>query len=142
MELILIRDQSTRKATPGRLYLRQGKSDIFLGYTLEDVVRPDGEKVPGQTAIPAGSYTVRLTMSNRFKKVLPLLDNVPMFSGVRIHGGNTSEDTEGCILVGRVRFSADKIGQCAECLANIITLIHAASARREPVTLTIEAFES
>lgn len=142
MELVLLRDQSTRKSTPGRLYLRQGEKDVFLGYTLEDIVRPAGEKVPGATAIPAGSYRVRLTMSNRFKKVLPLLDSVPMFTGIRIHGGNTSEDTEGCILVGRVRFSADKIGQCAECLQNIITLIHAAEARREPVTLTIEAFAS
>lgn len=142
MQLMLVRDQSTRRSTPGRLYLKQGAQDVFLGYTLEDVVRPAGEKIPGQTAIPAGSYTVRLTMSNRFKKILPLLDNVPMFSGVRIHGGNTSDDTEGCILVGRVRFSADKIGQCAECLKNIMALIHAAEARRETVTLTIEAFES
>lgn len=142
MKMLLIRDQSTRRSTPGRLYLLQGEKEVFLGYTLEDIVRAPGEKVPGATAIPAGEYAVRLTMSNRFKKILPLLDAVPMFTGIRIHGGNTSEDTEGCILVGCARYSADRIGNCADCLQNIIHLIHAASARKERVTIEIRGFES
>lgn len=139
MRFILMRDQSTARSTPGRLFLEQaGKMPLFLGYTLEDVTRPSGVKISGQTAIPVGEYSVSLTLSNRFKKILPLLANVPNFSGVRIHGGNTSADTEGCILVGRARFGADKIGNCADCLQNIMSLIHAAEARREPVTISIE----
>ena len=77
---------------------------------IEDVVRDknkDGDlqdageaKVYGQTAIPYGTYKVQLTMSNRFKKVLPLLLNVPEFEGIRIHAGNTAEDSHGCLLVG------------------------------------------
>jgi hypothetical protein len=77
---------------------------------LEDVVRDknkDGDlqdageaKVYGQTAIPYGTYKVQLTMSNRFKKVLPLLIGVPEFEGIRIHAGNKHEDTHGCLLVG------------------------------------------
>lgn len=139
MRLLLMRDQSIAASTPGRLFLEKtGEMPLFLGYTLEDIVRPAGVKINGKTAIPAGEYSLSLTMSNRFKKILPLLANVPNFSGVRMHGGNTSEDTEGCILVGRSRYSADKIGNCAECLKNIMSLIQAAIARREPVSIKIE----
>lgn len=69
--------------------------------TLEDVVRPPLEKVWGETAIPAGTYKVILNQSNRFKCLMPLLLNVPGFDGIRIHAGNTAEDTHGCLLVGK-----------------------------------------
>jgi hypothetical protein len=70
-------------------------------FTLEDEVREG--KIPGRTAIPEGEYEVIVNMSQRFRTELPLLLNVPDFTGVRIHPGNTEADTEGCILVGQER---------------------------------------
>jgi len=52
------------------------------------------------TAIPCGSYNLVINYSNRYKRPLPRLLNVPNFSGILIHPGNTTEDTAGCILVG------------------------------------------
>lgn len=103
----LQREEFTDESTVGKLYFRLSDRDpwTWLCWTLEDVVREvPGEpveawKVKGQTAIPRGTYAVRVTHSNRFKTDLPLLLNVPGFAGVRLHGGNTAADTEGCILV-------------------------------------------
>jgi hypothetical protein len=96
MNLVLIRSRFSKRSTLGRLYV-DGKLECW---TLEDAVRP-GPKVPGETAIPAGHYPVRLTYSPRFRRELPLVVGVPGFEGIRIHPGNTDVDTEGCILVGR-----------------------------------------
>lgn len=103
MKLTLKREPSTTKSTPGQLYV----DGVFECYTLEDVVRPN--KIYGQTAIPAGTYKVIINMSNRFKRLLPLLLDVPNYEGVRIHPGNTDKDTDGCILPGVTR-SVDFVG--------------------------------
>ena len=82
--------------TIGKLYI----DGHYLCDTLEDVVRPNGQKIIGKTAIPAGKYKVKKTMSPRFKIILPEILNVPNFTGVRIHSGNTAKDTDGCLLLG------------------------------------------
>lgn len=80
--------------TIGKLYI----NGVYQCDTLEDVTREI--KIQDKTCIPAGTYKVIITMSNRFKKMMPLLLDVPYFEGIRIHSGNTSVDTSGCILVG------------------------------------------
>ena len=100
---------------------------VFHCHTLEDVVRPDGVKVFGQTAIPKGKYEVVINHSNHFNKDLPELLKVPMFDGIRIHGGNTDADTEGCILVGAASNGKDEISICAGVLQSLIEKIKASS---------------
>jgi len=70
----------------------------FTCYTLEDKIRT--VKIKHETCIPAGVYKVVLSLSQRFKVILPLLLNVPGFEGIRIHSGNTIAHTSGCVLVG------------------------------------------
>lgn len=98
MELILKRKYRTPDYTIGKLYV-DGK---YFCDTLEDKVRDltKENKVPGQTAIPAGRYDVVVNISPRFKRKLPRLLNVPGFEGILIHRGNSAKDTSGCILVG------------------------------------------
>ena len=64
----------------------------------EEIIK---KKVKGETAIPTGIYPVYLTYSPKYKKKMPLIDNVKGYSGIRIHSGNTSKDTEGCLIVGK-----------------------------------------
>lgn len=59
------------------------------------------KKIKGETAIPTGVYKIEITYSPKYKRMMPLLIGVKGYSGVRIHSGNTSKDTEGCLLVGR-----------------------------------------
>ena len=105
MEIVVKRIALKPTYTIGKLYI---DGEYFCD-TLEDTVRDlnkngkfdNGEKkVYGGTAIPYGKYEVKWTYSHRFKKYTPQLMNVPSFDGIRIHSGNSSTDTEGCLLLG------------------------------------------
>lgn len=96
MKLTLKRNFKGPDYTIGKLYI----DGHYFCDTLEDTVRPAGQKIAGKTAIPAGDYKVIKSYSPRFKKILPEILDVPGFSGVRIHAGNTAKDTEGCLLLG------------------------------------------
>jgi len=113
----------------------------FICYTLEDTVREqvgvpvEQWKVMSKTAIPTGTYPVTITMSNRFKTMLPLLGNVPGFSGVRIHTGNSAKDTEGCILVGAGwDGKSGWISSSAVAFAQLLPLLESTT---DPITITI-----
>ena len=107
MEIVVVRFHKKEKYTIGKMYI----NGTYFCDTLEDTDRGltqemnldiiDKTKVYGKTAIPTGRYRVELTKSKKFGRVLPLLYNVKGFEGIRIHRGNTDEDTLGCILVGQ-----------------------------------------
>lgn len=129
MLLTLQRHYLGPEYTLGALFVH---GDPF-GYTLEDTVREaetparwiwtSTMKVPGRTAIPSGRYEVAVTWSERFSRPLPLIMGVPDFSGVRIHGGNTAKDTEGCPLLGAQQDASGRVWDCAEVVNRLIRLI-------------------
>lgn len=136
MELKLNRIFLGSSATIGELLV----NDKYLCDTLEDRVRPEGEKVYGKTAIPEGTYEVKLTHSPRFKKILPEILNVPNFSGIRIHTGNSSKDTEGCILVGTWDGEKeDWVGNSRIAFDELTTLLEEATNNKEKVTITVKS---
>lgn len=113
MNLILQRIAKKKEYTIGRLYMKEEREGTapslqYFCDTLEPTWRnvgwgKPGRKVAGRTAIPAGRYAVAVTWSPHLKEWLPLLLHVPLFEGIRIHAGNTAQDTRGCILVGENR---------------------------------------
>lgn len=114
--------------------------------TLEDINRDlnkngkfdsDTEKkIKGETCIPFGIYEVKLTFSNRFKRILPELLNVPSFTGIRIHSGNTQADTEGCILVGK-NLIKGKVSLSRLYFKRLNTILVDSIARGEKITISI-----
>jgi len=113
IEAKLARTWFSDKRTLGVLELLADGAPAFSCYTCEDAVRGNGDaarvkewKVQGQSAIPYGTYMCKFTHSPKYSKKAgkPVymweLQNVPGFQGIRIHYGNTEDDTEGCILLG------------------------------------------
>lgn len=139
MILTVRRDLFNAKQTLGRLFI-DGK---FETYTLEDTVREIEMmpvalwKIPNETAIPRGKYDVVINWSAHFGKFMPLLLDVPGFDGVRIHSGNTELDTEGCILVGDIRFGT-YIGASRIAAVRVQSKIQAAIDRKESVQIIVE----
>jgi Family of unknown function (DUF5675) len=138
MKLKLVRTNLSDVCTIGALYL----DNAFECFTLEDKVREvkgqpvDAWKVKALTAIPRGTYPVSITMSNRFKRLLPLVANVPGFEGIRIHPGNTSADTEGCILVGQGK-AANSITNSVKAFDPLFAKLQAAIKRGESISLEV-----
>jgi len=142
MQLKLIREIYSAQSTIGRLFV----NGTFFCFTLEDYCRDlnnDGDlkdtgeaKVFGKTCIPRGEYRVILNQSTRFKRLLPLLLNVPGFSGIRIHNGNIAAHTEGCILVGSTR-AENFVGNSTDTMARLMIRLRAMVASGQPINISI-----
>lgn len=134
MELMLNRIFLGSSATIGELYIDKK----YIADTLEDRVRPEGEKVYGKTAIPEGTYEMVLSYSPRFKKILPEILNVPNFTGIRIHCGNSSADSSGCILVGTWDGEKeDWVSDSKVAFNKLMSLLQKAADNKEKITITI-----
>ena len=148
MELILTRIAKKKTYTIGRLAIKEQVSDEYLAGEAEtyfcDTLEPTwrdykngARKMKGCSAIPEGRYAVVISWSPKMQKWLPILLGVPMFTGIRIHAGNTSKDTEGCILVGENR----KVGMVVNSniwLKRLKDKIVAAKERGEAVWITVK----
>ena len=149
MELVLNRILKTNNYTIGELTV----DNKMLCDTLEDTVRPlpstcpntpSGkscnckEKVYGKTAVPEGTYKVKLGYSNRFRRILPQVLDVPHFLGILIHSGNSNKDTEGCILVGTWDGKTENwISNSRVAFNKLMALLQSATDRNEEITITI-----
>ncbi|MFN8696305.1 MAG: DUF5675 family protein [Burkholderiales bacterium] len=140
MRMLLERFEQGATCTIGTLLI----DGDFECYVLEDVIREvpgqpvETWKVKGKTAIPAGEYRVLITMSNRFKRDLPLLVGVPGFEGIRIHPGNTDADTDGCLLPGlQIAPQGEMVTQSRAAFQRLFERIEGAIAAGEEVWITI-----
>lgn len=142
MQLYLKRKTLGSFSTVGELWLNGG----IECFTVEDVVRKDPDpttpqnegKVMHRTAIPAGTYEVIVNKSPKFKKRYPRLLNVPGFTGILIHSGNTSEDTSGCIIVGEQIFGGAIVGGTStSAFKRLLAKLEAAQAKGDKIHITI-----
>lgn len=138
MHLFLTRGRSKGVSTISPLLV----DGYWHSWVLEDVIRETGQpvaqwKVPSKTAIPCGLYRVTLTHSQRFNRILPLVNDVPGFTGIRIHPGNTFEDTDGCLLPGYEK-NGEAVGRSRLAFEELFTLMESATKHGDAIFLTIE----
>lgn len=142
MELTLHRKIKTDISTIGEIFI----DGTFECYSLEDCdrnLRQDmpaveimNKKIYGKTAIPLGRYEVVNSWSNRFKKYLPLLLNVPGYDGIRLHPGNSEQDSLGCILPGTV-YSDNFVGNSRAAFTELYKKLKAVE-KKEKIFITIK----
>ena len=142
MELKLIRKYRKTDYTIGILYI----NNEYFCEILEDTDRGLKDsmsleeikkiKIKDQTCIPYGKYQILMTYSPKYKKIMPLVNNVKGFEGIRIHSGNTNKDTSGCLLPGFNKIKGQVINS-RETFNKLYNLIQTAINNKENVTIEI-----
>ena len=142
MELKLIRKYRKTDYTIGILYV----NNKYFCEILEDTDRGLKDsmsleeikkiKIKDQTCIPYGKYQILMTYSPKYKKIMPLVNNVKGFEGIRIHSGNTNKDTSGCLLPGFNKIKGQVINS-RETFNKLYNLIQTAINNKENVTIEI-----
>lgn len=140
MRLTLIRIANKPTYTIGKLYI----DGVYFSDVLEDTDRGlddsmeekeiKAKKIKDNTAIPTGIYPVKITYSPKYKKLMPLVDNVKGYSGIRIHSGNTHKDTSGCLLVGKNK----EVGKVLESRKTFNALYKILTETKENIIIDIQ----
>ena len=142
MELKLIRKYRKTDYTIGILYinnkyfceiLEDTDRGLKNSMSLEEIKKI---KIKDQTCIPYGKYQILMTYSPKYKKIMPLVNNVKGFEGIRIHSGNTNKDTSGCLLPGFNKIKGQVINS-RETFNKLYSLIQTATNNKENVTIEI-----
>lgn len=136
MKLRLNRKYLKKDYTIGELLI----DGVYFCDTLEDRVRDltKEPKIAGRTAIPEGEYEIIINISPRFRRKLPRLLDVPGFSGVLIHRGNSAEDTAGCILVGENKVRGGLVNSTGYEL-RLLELLERAQRSEETIKIEIRS---
>ena len=149
MKLDVVRTQFGADATNGMLFV----DGVFECFTLEDQVR-EGSKVMKETAIPLGEYEIkyrniggydskyRARYGTDWHNGMLELQDVPNFTYILIHTGNTDEHTAGCLLVGETQQDLDKgkdgfIGGSGDAYKKLYPKVRDALLSGEKVTIKI-----
>ena len=147
MEILVKRKEFFGDTTIGEMYL-DGK---FFCYTLEDKDRGYGQNTPkiviqakkiiGSSAIPYGKYKVIVSLSKKLGRILPLIMDVPLGKGIRIHGHGTNIDwTSGCIIVGFEREGSKKLHlqSTIDAENKLVSILTKIQNKNEDINITIE----
>lgn len=143
MDIIVERTHKKENYTIGKMSIDgvyfcdtiEDKDRGLYDFMSEDVLKK--MKVYGKTAIPIGTYRVKMTYSAKFKKMMPLIDKVKAYDGVRIHCGNTADDSLGCIIVGKNK-AVGKVLESRETFAKLYARIENAWNKHEEITIKIQ----
>lgn len=134
MKITVKRDTWTNKSTTSIVYI----DGVQFCYGMEDKDRylenNPKDKVYGETAIPRGTYKVIINFSSRFQKLMPQVLDVPGFDGIRIHPGNSSADTHGCLLVGLSR-TADYVSNSRQAFSKLMDILEEALDRGKTIEI-------
>ena len=128
--------------TIGKLYI----DDVYICDTIEDRCRKiekKEDKIYGLTAIPHGRYPVVLDYSPKYSKLMPHILDVPYFSGIRIHSGNSDEDSLGCLIVGEYcpGVAGGWVKNSRIAYGKVFAILKQASDRGERIFITISIEE-
>ena len=155
MKILVDRKWKKETYTIGKLYV----DGVFFSNTLEDKDRGltnsmslkeiKKMKKAGETAIPTGTYKVRMDIvSPKYSKSswyvkncngsrMPRLEKVPGYDGVLIHAGNTAKDTEGCILVGKNDVKG-MVTKSKDYFLKLYNIMYTAYKKGENIEITIK----